>query len=119
MTLFKLWLTFIVMENYEQKIIIPTNPQHATQFTPQWFLCQSHIITICYGVGKAMIQHIHVKNVLIIKFYPFFYLNKVKKKCILVQLGLVSWKKSSPKNLFNFFYHEMQESNLMDRFECS
>ena len=79
MTLFKLWLTFIVMENYEQKIIIPTNPQHATQFTPQWFLCQSHIITICYGVGKAMIQHIHVKNVLIIKFYPFFYLNKVKK----------------------------------------
>ena len=66
-----------------------------------------------------MIQHIHVKNVLIIKFYPFFLPQQSKKICILVQLGLVSRKKSSPKNLFNFFYHEMQESNLMDRFECS
>ena len=62
-----------------EKLLYQQNPQHATQFTPQLFLCQSHIITICYGVGKAMIQHIHVKNVLIIKFYPFFYLNKVKK----------------------------------------
>ena len=66
-----------------------------------------------------MIQHIHVKNVLIIKFYPFFYLNKVKKYAYLFNWDWFPERKVPRKIYSIFFYHEMQESNLMDRFECS
>lgn len=87
-----------------EKLLYQQNPQHATQFTPQWFLCQSHIITICYGVGKAMIQHIYpCKECSYYKILSIFLPQQSKKICILVQLGLVSRKKSSQKNLFNFF----------------
>lgn len=119
MTLFKLWLTFMVMENYEQKIIIPTKSTACNSIhTSMIFVPKSHNYNLLWG-WKGYDTAYPCKECSYYKILSIFLPQQSKKICILVQLGLVSRKKSSQKNLFNFFYHEMQESNLMDRFECS
>ena len=50
-----------------------------------------------------MIEHIHVKDVLIIKFYPFFYLNKVKKYAYLFNWDWFPERKV-PRKIFSIFF---------------
>lgn len=103
MTLFKLWLTFTVIENYERKIIIPTKSTACNSIhTSMIFVPKSHNYNLLWG-WKGYDTAYPCKECSYYKILSIFLPQQSKKICILVQLGLVSRKKSSPKNLFNFF----------------
>lgn len=95
MTLFKLWLTFIVMENYERKIIIPTKSTACNSIhTSMIFVPKSHNYNLLWG-WKGYDTAYPCKECSYYKILSIFLPQQSKKICTLVQLGLVSRKKSS------------------------
>ena len=120
MTLFKLWLTFIVMENYEWKIIIPTKSTACNSIhTSMIFVPKSHNYNLLWG-WKGYDTAYPCKECSYYKILSIFLPQQSKKNMHTCSIGTGFQKEKFPEKFIQFFfYHEMQESNLMDRFECS
>ena len=87
MTLFKLWLTFMVMENYEQKIIIPTKSTACNSIhTSMIFVPKSHNYNLLWG-WKGYDTAYPCKECSYYKILSIFLPQQSKKTCSIVRSG--------------------------------
>lgn len=103
MTLFKLWLTFIEMENYERKIIIPTKSTACNSIhTSMIFMPKSHNYNLLWG-WKGYDTAYPCKESSYYKILSIFYLNKVKKYAYLFNWDWFPERKV-PRKICSIFF---------------